>query len=208
MDLNLVDYTPLDIKIVSVEELQLIKEYLIGREKKKDYQKYKRMRGAGKAEKDDFIGKVGEFGAWHFFTDNGIEVPPPDVNVYDVKDKKYGADLGDFIHVKTCSLSTKLFCKERGRDCLSWTWQNSSKSQDTLLKIPEKYEKDLVVLTYVDGQPFIQFGEPIIVDIINLSLWGDILPLLEPPLVKKFIGEKVCLYSDNEDFKKLSFIGL
>jgi hypothetical protein len=104
-----------------------------------------RLRGEASYQKmkaDIYTGALAEFAVYEYLKSKNIKVSPPDLNIYEVRQKSFGADLkGETknFHVKsqTVEAATKYGA--------SWLFQNS----DKILTLPS--ENEYLVFCLVEG---------------------------------------------------------
>lgn len=130
---------------------------------------------------DALTGAVGEWGAYQFLKQAGLNPKKPDMKIYDKANKSFDADLnadGAKFHVKSQNLAS------RNRYGDSWLLQR----HDKVVKAPE--DNEYFILTSVDGNEVEILACVKIADICEADLWGECR-------VPRYRHSKVALYLDH-----------
>ena len=138
-------------------------------------------RGETKTEKmieDIIIGTMGEFGVYNYLSSKGVVVSEPDLQIYDKRNKKHGADLigtEHRINIKSQSTSS---IKRYGH---SWLFQRT----DKLVSVPSDME--YCAFTAVDGVLNT-------VEIVAVVRAKDLIPFYSECRVPMYRHSKLALY--------------
>ena len=191
-------------KEIKVDDTELFKHVLskssefskkLSNKKGQSVEHYYKEREASKPVKDIMVGKMGEFFA-SVFMYKYFAYPKmlPDFSIYnnnkswkeDLCYKELDSSLLNF-HVKTCDSCTKNYLK--GRE--SWTFQKSNKNKSNGGRDYIYTIGGLVIFVYIHSY-YLNKAK-----ICFMTSWNRIKYLLKPPVSKKLIGIKECVYSDD-----------
>ena len=141
-----------------------------------------------KIEEDIFIGKIGEFGVWHYYNNlTKFPLSEPDTKIYETGQKNFNADLTCLerhVHVKTQSIDSAFMFGT------SWIMQKN----DPVLKHP--ISEDRLAFCLSKGHKVNVLAILPVIRVIDLNL-------IKQPRLDKFIGNKISIYY--EDMKSLPY---
>jgi hypothetical protein len=134
---------------------------------------------------DRYYGKIAEWATFDYLTKLNLHPIEPDMKIYDVKDKSYGADIQtvDFdFHVKSCEI----------KENPSWVFQRDS---DPLVISP--VERDLIVVTVHSVE------YPVEIQILKVFKAVDVLSFYDDLFNEQYTKDGKCaLYWDGRSDKK------
>ena len=131
-----------------------------------DSKKYKK-RGGFKRQ-DLIVGALGELAAYEYLKSEGIDVTPPDFEIYEAADKSFDADLkgncnGKHYHIKAQSLVS---AKRHGVSCLFQRY-------DPIVSEPCSHDYVIMTVVDVDKLTVDVYAPMSLFDINKNELWGQ-----------------------------------
>jgi len=162
------------IKLTKISNIQVLDCYNFANESANSSEKKYKQRNQSnlfKIKNDIFLGKVAEYSIYNYYLSKGFQITPPDINIYQAKNKSFDADLtiidkNQNIHVKSHFIKSPF--------PPSWVFQKT----DPLVTTPSP--KDIIIMSTINS---IGEGDAIIEYAYNLK--DKYKPLLKESLQSK-----------------------